>query len=105
MGAGLPLFWSPIAHASLAAARPHEQGQASGTSIAIREPAIVLGVAALAATFGGYTSPTSFVTGFTAAVWVAAGLTTGGALVALTLLRPGSAAPLQDTCAGRTRTA
>ncbi len=112
MGAGLPLFWSPIANASLGAARPHEQGQASGTSIAIRELAIVLGVAALAATFaahGGYTSPTSFVTGFTAAMWVAAALTTGGALVALTLPRHhpgrGPAASLQDRCAGRTRTA
>jgi MFS family permease len=112
MGAGLPLFWSPIADASLSAARPHEQGQASGTSIAIRELAIVLGVAALAATFtahGGYTSPTSFTTGFTAAMWLAAGLTTGGALVALTLPRRrpdhGPAGGLREPFAGQTRTA
>ena len=90
IGAGLPLFWTPIANASLGAARPHEQGQASGASIAIRELAIVLGVAALASTFaahGGYTSPTSFVAGFTPAMWLAAALSTTGVLVVLTLPR------------------
>jgi hypothetical protein len=68
MGAGLPLFWTPIANASLDAARPHEQGQASGASIAIRELAIVVGVAVLASTFaahGDYTCATNFVAGFT----------------------------------------
>ena len=51
MGAGLPLFWAPIANTSLGAAQPQEQGQASETSIAIRELAIVLGIALLASTF------------------------------------------------------
>src|SRR6185436_13172875 len=51
MGAGLPLFWAPIANASLSAARAHEQGQASGAATAVRELAIVLGVAVLASTF------------------------------------------------------
>ena len=90
MGAGLPLFWAPIASASLGAARPHEQGQASGASIAIRELAIVLGVAILASSFaahGSYASPTSFIAGFIPAMWLAAALTATGALVAFTLPR------------------
>jgi EmrB/QacA subfamily drug resistance transporter len=90
MGAGLPLFWAPIANASLGAARPHEQGQASGTSIAIRELAIVLGVALVASTFaahGGYTTPATFIAGFTPAMWLAAALTATGVLVTFTLPR------------------
>ena len=50
----------------------------------------MLGVAALASTFaahGGYTSPTSFVAGFTPAMWLAAALSTTGVLVVLTLPR------------------
>jgi len=87
VGAGLPLFWAPIANASLSAARPHQQGQASGTAAAVRELAIVLGVAVLASAFvahGGYTSPTAFIGG----LWLAAGLAAAGLLV--TLLAPRS---------------
>ena len=86
-GTPQPLFWAPIANASLSAARPHEQGQASGTAAAVRELAIVLGVAVLASTFvahGGYTSPTAFIGG----LWLAAGLAAAGLLV--TLLAPRS---------------
>jgi EmrB/QacA subfamily drug resistance transporter len=91
MGSGLPLFWTPIAKASLGAARPDQQGQASGAATAIRELAVVLGVAALASTFaahGGYASPADFVAGFRPALWLAAGLTAAGVLVALALPRP-----------------
>jgi len=89
VGVGLPLFWAPIANASLGAARPHEQGQASGAATAVRELAIVLGVAVLASTFaahGGYDSPTAFIDGFRPAAWLAAGITTVGLLV--TVLGP-----------------
>src|SRR4029079_11116557 len=78
VGAGLPLFWAPIANASLGAARPHEKGQASGAATAVRELAIVLGGAVLAATFaaqGGYDSRTAFIGGFRPAAWLAAGIT------------------------------
>jgi EmrB/QacA subfamily drug resistance transporter len=100
MGAGLPLFWAPIADAGLSVARPQEQGQASGAVTAIRELAIVLGVAVLASAFaahGGYASPAGFVAGFRPAMWVATGLATTGVLVALALPRrrpvPGDPGP------------
>jgi nitrate/nitrite transporter NarK len=88
MGAGLPLFWSPIASVSLGAARPQEQGQASGASTAIRELAIVLGVAALAATFtarGGDSSPTGVLPGFPPAAWLAAGLAAAGLIATIAM--------------------
>jgi hypothetical protein len=86
VGAGLPLFWAPIANASLSAARPDEQGQASGTATAVRELAIVLGVAVLASIFaahGSYATPMGFIAGFRPAMWLAAGLATAGLLVTL----------------------
>jgi EmrB/QacA subfamily drug resistance transporter len=90
MGAGLPLFWAPIANASLGAALPQEQGQASGVATAVRELAIVFGVAVLASTFaahGDYASPPGFVAGFVPAMWLATGLVTAGVLVASALPR------------------
>ena len=88
IGIGSGAFFAPISHAVLGAVRPLEQGQASGTSIAIRELGGVLGVAALASVFaahGGDTTPARFVAGATPALWLGAGAVALGAVVALTL--------------------
>jgi MFS family permease len=84
-GAGMAMFFAPVANVVLGSVRTVEQGQASGANNAIRELGGVLGVAVLAAIFahdGGYRSPGTFVTGMNAAVWVGAGVVALGALSA-----------------------
>jgi MFS family permease len=62
-GAGMGLFFAPIANVVLSAVRPEEEGKASGANNAIRELGGVFGVAVLApvfATYGSYaTGPSS----------------------------------------------
>lgn len=85
-GTGMALVFAPAANAVLLAVRPHEVGQASGATNAIREIGGVLGVAVLATVFssaGGYASPRIFVNGLTPAVLVGAGVLAAGALAAL----------------------
>jgi MFS family permease len=79
-GAGMALFFAPVANVVLSSVRPEEEGKASGAQNAIRELGGVFGVAVLASVFshaGGYTSAQTFVHGTTTAVYV------GGAVVAL----------------------
>jgi hypothetical protein len=69
-----------------------EAGVASGTNSMLRELGGVFGVAVLASVFarqGVYTSNTTFVHGFTQALWVAVGFSALGVIAALlTASRP-----------------
>ena len=91
-GAGMGLFFAPIANVVLSAVRPEEEGKASGANNAIRELGGVFGVAVLAAVFtanGSYISPTAFVDGLIPAMQLGAAVVGLGALAALAL--PGRA--------------
>jgi MFS family permease len=79
-GAGMALFFAPVANVVLSSVRPEQEGKASGATNAIRELGGVFGVAVLASIFaraGGYESAATFVHGTQTAVYV------GGAVVAL----------------------
>ena len=89
-GAGSALFFAPLASAMLSAVAAQEHGQASGAATAIRELAVVFGVAVLGLVFaghGGYASRADFVDGFVPAMWLAAGLAVAGVLAAVALPR------------------
>lgn len=89
-GAGMALFFAPVANVVLSAVRPEEEGKASGANNAIREIGGVFGVAVLATVFsryGGYRSPQTFVDGLTPAVYVGAAVVGLGAVSALLLPR------------------
>jgi EmrB/QacA subfamily drug resistance transporter len=91
-GVGIGMVFPTVANAVLASVPPSEAGVASGTNSTLRELGGVLGVAILAAVFtrrGIYTSPQLFIDGFSAAVWVAAGLSALGMIAAA--LSPGRA--------------
>jgi len=79
-GAGMALFFAPVANVVLGSVAPQHEGKASGATNAIRELGGVFGVAVLAAVFahaGGYGTPETFASGTSTAVWI------GGAVVAL----------------------
>jgi predicted MFS family arabinose efflux permease len=85
-GTGMALVFAPTANAVLASVRPHEAGQASGATNAIREVGGVFGIAVLATIFsnlGGYATPARFVDGLHPAVLVGASVLALGALAAL----------------------
>jgi MFS family permease len=85
-GIGTSFCFPTVANTVVGSVLMHEAGVASGTNSALRELGGVVGVAVLASVFtrhGGYASPHAFVTGFTAAIWVAVGLSTLGILTAL----------------------
>jgi EmrB/QacA subfamily drug resistance transporter len=87
-GAGMALFFAPVANVVLSAVRPEEEGKASGTNNAIRELGGVFGVAVLAAIFaqsGGYGSGEEFVSGLTPAVWVGAIVVALGSIAAFAI--------------------
>ena len=89
-GAGMAMFFAPVANVALSTVRPIEQGQASGANNAIRELGGVLGVAVLAAIFaheGGYTSADTFVHGTSVAVYVGAIVVALGAVAAALIRR------------------
>ena len=91
-GAGMGLFFAPIANVVLSAVRPEEEGKASGANNAIRELGGVFGVAVLAAVFtanGSYVSPVEFVEGLVPSMQVGAIVVGLGALAAVAL--PGRA--------------
>ncbi len=93
-GAGMGLFFAPIANVVLSAVRPEEEGKASGANNAIRELGGVFGVAVLAAVFtanGSYVSPQAYVDGLIPAMQVGAVVVGLGALAALAL--PGRTQP------------
>jgi EmrB/QacA subfamily drug resistance transporter len=86
-GAGMALFFAPVAAVVLGAVGRSQAGQASGANNAIRELGGVFGVAVLASIFshqGGYQTPEAFTSGITPALWVGAAvvaLGTGAALM------------------------
>jgi ABC-type glycerol-3-phosphate transport system permease component len=89
-GAGMALFFAPVANVVLSSVRPEEEGQASGANNAVRELGGVFGVAVLASLFshfGGYGTGTSFVNGMTPAVYVGAGFVAVGSLAAFGIRR------------------
>jgi EmrB/QacA subfamily drug resistance transporter len=89
-GIGGASLFAPITAAALGSVAPTEQGQASGATIAIRELAIVLGVAvagSLFAAHGSLASPAAFADGFRVAVALMACAALAGAAVALALPR------------------
>ncbi len=90
-GAGMALFFAPVANVVLSAVRSEEEGQASGANNAVRELGGVFGVAVLASLFahyGGYGTGTSFVDGMTPAVYLGAGVVAAGSLAAFGIKRP-----------------
>jgi EmrB/QacA subfamily drug resistance transporter len=90
-GAGMALFFAPVANVVLSSVRPDQEGKASGANNAIREVGGVFGVAVLATIFsrvGGYQSSASFVHGVTTAVYVGAGLVALGAVAAAFIPSP-----------------
>lgn len=89
-GIGMSLFFAPIGNVVLSSVPPARQGIASGVNNAVRELGGVFGVAVLAAVFsarGGYATPTTFVAGLTAALWIAASTVAVGAGIALLIRR------------------
>src|SRR5437763_726235 len=87
-GAGMALFFAPVANVVLAAVKPHEEGQASGANNAIRELGGVFGVAVLStifASYGGYGTGLSFVDGLTPALWIGAAIVAVAALAAFAI--------------------
>src|SRR6476620_8761971 len=93
-GAGMALFFAPVANVVLSSVKPEEEGQASGANNAIRELGGVFGVAVLASIFGRYgvyESGQAFVDGLQPALWVGAAVVGLGAVAALAIpprLRP-----------------
>ncbi|MGZ9277167.1 MAG: DHA2 family efflux MFS transporter permease subunit [Candidatus Limnocylindrales bacterium] len=93
-GAGMGLFFAPIANVVLSSVRPDEEGKASGANNAIRELGGVFGVAVLAAVFtanGSYESATAFVDGLQPAMALGAVIVALGAMAAVAL--PGRVPP------------
>jgi len=89
-GAGMALFFAPVANVVLSAVRPKEEGQASGANNAIRELGGVFGVAVLASVFaqyGGYGSGATFTDGMTPAVYLGAAVVALGGVAALAIKR------------------
>ena len=89
-GAGMALFFAPVANVVLSSVRPEEQGQASGANNAIRELGGVLGVAVLASIFahcGGYGTGETFVKGSSPAVYVGAAVVAVGSVAAFLIRR------------------
>jgi EmrB/QacA subfamily drug resistance transporter len=87
-GAGMGLFFAPIANVVLSAVRPEEEGKASGANNAIRELGGVFGVAVLAsvfASYGSYATGQTYVDGLIPAMQVGAVVVALGAVAALAI--------------------
>jgi EmrB/QacA subfamily drug resistance transporter len=101
-GAGMALFFAPVANVVLSSVAPEEEGQASGANNAVRELGGVFGVAVLASLFshyGGYGTGTSFVDGMTPAVYVGAAVVAVGSLAAFAIKRRPRAEALEAAAA------
>jgi len=104
-GAGMGLFFAPVANVVLSAVRPEQEGQASGANNTLREVGGVFGIAVLAAIFaskGHYPappdfSPQPFIDGLKPAVWVGAGIVAFGAIVCLFVPREAGRRVAADT--------
>ncbi|MFE5715920.1 DHA2 family efflux MFS transporter permease subunit [Streptomyces sp. NPDC056501] len=87
-GLGMGLYFGPAANLALGAVRREEEGIASGVNNTIRELGGVFGVAALAAVFasyGGYTDAHTFVDGMVTALWIGAAAVAAAAVWSLWL--------------------
>jgi EmrB/QacA subfamily drug resistance transporter len=101
LGAGSALFFAPVAAAVLGAVAPTEQGAASGVATAVRELAVVVGIAVLASVFaanGDLASAPGFLAGIGPALWVGAAIAAAGVLAASAL--PGRAQASRSRTAG-----
>ena len=90
-GAGLGLFFAPVAHVVLGAVRLEEEGMASGANNAIRQVGGVVGVSVLTTvltTAGSLASPVDFTDGLAAAFRVGAVVLLVGAAAATLIPRP-----------------
>lgn len=87
-GAGMGLFFAPIANVVLSSVPREDAGKASGANATIRELGGVFGVAILAAIFsanGSYAAPVTYVAGLVPAVLVGGAVVAVGAGLALAL--------------------
>ena len=94
-GAGMGLFFAPIANVVLSAVPREDEGKASGANNTIRELGGVFGIAVLGAIFsaaGSYATPRTYTDGLIPSVWVGAAVVGVGAILALVL--PAAAARL-----------
>lgn len=85
-GVGIAMCFPTVANAVMTSVPAEDAGVAAGTNNALRQLGGVFGVAVVAAVFasrGSYTSPQTFVDGFTPALWVAASLSAVGVPAAL----------------------
>jgi EmrB/QacA subfamily drug resistance transporter len=87
-GAGISMSIPGAQNAVVSAVGPDEIGKASGTFSMMRQLGGVFGVALAVAVFSGagsYASPQAFASGFSPALWVSAGFSLAGALVAIAI--------------------
>jgi len=87
-GAGMGLFFAPIANVVLSAVPHEDEGKASGANNTIRELGGVFGIAVLGAIFsaaGSYSSPRAYTAGLIPGVWAGAAVLAIGAALALAL--------------------
>ena len=87
-GIGIGLVFPTVATEVMTSVPAPEIGVASGTNSALRELGGVFGVAVLASVFarpGVYTSPTTFTSGFQAALWAGAAFSAAGVLIAVSV--------------------
>ncbi|MET8871910.1 DHA2 family efflux MFS transporter permease subunit [Nocardia sp. NPDC004604] len=92
-GAGMGLFFPPIARLALEYVAPEYEGVASGVSNTVRNLGTVIGIAALGAVFtanGSYATGQTFTDGFAPAVWAGCAILGAATLFAIAL--PGRAA-------------
>jgi EmrB/QacA subfamily drug resistance transporter len=85
-GTGTSFCFPTVTNAVMGSVPSQAAGVASGTSSTIRQLGAVVGVAVLATVFarpGVYASPSTFVSGFSDALWVAVGLSAVGVAAAL----------------------
>jgi EmrB/QacA subfamily drug resistance transporter len=85
-GTGTSFCFPTVANAIIGSVPLQQAGVASGTNSTIRELGGVMGVAVLASVFarhGVYSSPQTFVDGFTTALWVAVAFSGAGVVAAL----------------------
>ena len=97
-GAGMGLFFAPIANVVLSAVPRSDEGKASGANNTIRELGGVFGIAVLGAIFsatGSYATPQTYTAGLIPGVWAGAAAVAVAAAVALAL--PSAAARLRRT--------
>ena len=85
-GIGMGLVFAPISTAVLANMAPADHAKASGANSTLREIGVALGVAVLTAVFtgaGGQLTPTGYVDAAIPAIYTAAGVLAGAAVIAL----------------------